>query len=110
MARIAWAELCEQAFLDGAGRLCLIGITQRLPIPSLPVTVYQLMISAHVVDVQVGDELSVEVWITTPRGVSAAPKHPNSLSVGVAAEYLLLTLRDVPLVEEGVYRMAVVID
>lgn len=110
MATIQWAQLCESAFLDNCGRLCLIGVTRRLPVPSLPLAVYQLMIAAHVVDVQFGDELNVEAWITTPRGVAAAPNHPDGLSVSVAAEYLLLTLRDVPLTEEGVYRISVALD
>lgn len=68
------------------------------------------MIAAHVVDVRVGDELNVEAWITTPRGIAAAPNHPDGLSVTVAAEYLLLTLRDVPLSEEGIYQICVAID
>lgn len=110
MATIHWAQLCESAFLDNCGRLCLIGITRRLPVPKLPLAVYQLMIAAHVVDVRVGDELNVEAWIVTPRGVAAAPNHPDGLSVTVAAEYLLLTLRDIPLAEEGIYRICLAVD
>ena len=110
MATIQWAQLCESAFLDNCGRLCLIGVTRRLPVPSLPLAVYQLMIAAHVVDVHLGDELNVEAWITTPRGISAAPNHPDGLGVSVAADYLLLTLRDVPLTEEGIYRICLAID
>jgi hypothetical protein len=110
MATIQWAQLCESAFLDNCGRLCLIGITRRLPVPKLPLAVYQLMIAAHVVDVQVGDELNVEAWIMTPRGVAAAPNHPEGLNVTVAADYLLLTLRDVPLTEEGIYTICLALD
>jgi hypothetical protein len=45
MARIDWARLCELAFLDAHGRLCLIGVTTHLPVPSLPLAVHQLMIA-----------------------------------------------------------------
>src|SRR5262245_11124413 len=110
MAKIAWAQLCELAFLDSVGRLCVIGITRRLPVPSLPLALNQLMIAAHVVDVRIGDELKVEAWVTTPRGQASAPNHPDDLSVTVAADYLLLALRDIPLTEEGIYRISMAID
>lgn len=110
MARIEWAQVCELAFLDGTGRLCLVGITTRLPVPSLPLAVYQLMMAAQVVDVGMGEEIDVEVWLTTPSGLSTTPSHPNGLNITVAGDYLLVTLRDIPLTEEGVYRFSLSVD
>jgi hypothetical protein len=106
MARIDWAQLCELAFLDNHHRLCLVGITTRVPVPSLPSVVHQLMIAARIVDVQQGDELDFEVSTLTPRGRSSG--HDQSgLDITVAGDYLLITLRDVRLTEEGVYRFGI---
>jgi hypothetical protein len=108
MARIDWAQLCELAFLDDRGRLCLIGVTTHLPVPSLPIAVRQLMIAARVVNVRHGDELDVVVSILTPRGLLAQPETHGALDVAVAGgEFLLITLRDVPLTDEGIYRVLV---
>src|SRR5262245_54053197 len=104
MATIEWAQLCELAFLDSNHRLCLIGITTRLPVPSLPITVHQLMIAAHIVGVQHGDELDVEVAMLTPRGSSSSPEKA-SLDVSVAGEYLLIAVRDIPLTDAGLHRV-----
>ena len=107
MARIDWAQLCELAFLDDRGRLCLIGVTTRLPVPSLPLVVHQLMIAARVVDVQAGDDVDVSVAIYSPRGTSG-DLTPHDLDVTVAGgEYLLITLRDLPVCEQGIHQIVV---
>jgi len=105
MASIRWAHLCELAFLDNCGRLCVIGVTTQMAVPSLPLAVRQLMIAAHVVDVRPGDEVSFGVSIATPMGISMAPDHADGLDVAVAGDYLLITMRDIPLTEEGVYHV-----
>src|SRR5262245_41958613 len=108
MASVDWAQACELAFLDNLGRLCLIGVTTHLPVPSLPMALRQLMIAARVVDVGVGEELDVSVSILTPGGALAQPSAPGALDVTVAgSEFLLFTLRDIPVREEGVYRVIV---
>jgi len=84
MASIDWAQLCELAFLDDHGRLCLIGVTTHLPVPSLPIAVRQLMIAARVVNVRDGDELDVVVSILTPQGLLAQPETHGALDVAVA--------------------------
>jgi hypothetical protein len=107
MARIEWAQLCELAFLDNCDRLCLVGITTRLPVPSLPLAVNQLMIAVRVADVRHGEGIELGVSMQTPSGLSTAPDQPDGLQVTVAAEYVLITLRQVPLTEEGIYRFSV---
>src|SRR5262245_46439121 len=108
MASLDWAQACELAFLDNQGRLCLIGVTTHLPVPSLPVALRQLMVAVRVVDVGIGEELDVSVSILTPGGVLAMPSAPGALDVTVAAsEFLLFTMRDIPVREEGVYRVIV---
>ena len=107
MARIEWAQLCELAFIDSCDRLCLVGVTTRLPVPTLPLAVHQLMIAVRVSGVRFGEAIDLGVAMKTPSGVSAAPDQPDGLDVTVTAEYVLITLRQVPLTEEGIYRFAV---
>jgi len=107
MAHIAAVHLCELAFLDNCDRLCLIGVTSRLPVPTLPIAVNQLMIAAHVLDVRPGETRDFGVSLTTPSGLSTAPDSPDGIAVQVFAEYVLVTLRQIPLTEEGIYRFTI---
>src|SRR5580692_2693167 len=107
MTSIEWARPCETAFLDRYDRLCLIGVITHFPVPSLPVAVNQFMIAARVIDVPADDEFDVGVSVTTPNGLSVAPDGPEGFQVEVAGEYVLITLRQMPLTAEGVYRFLV---
>src|SRR5262245_36211398 len=110
MATISWLQLCEHAFLDSADRLCVIGLTNRFMVPTLPVAVHHLMLAARVVGVRPGDELDVGVSVTTPSGLSPSPGDPECVDVSIAGEYILITLRQFPLGEEGLYRFAISLD
>src|ERR1700738_1173688 len=107
MARLEWAQLCEMAFLDSCNRLCLIGVTTRFPVPSLPLAVHHLMFAGRVVDIRPGEEIDVEVAIATPNKLWTIPNGPEGLEISLAAEYVFITLRDLPLTEEGMYRFVV---
>jgi hypothetical protein len=107
MARIAWLQLCENAFLDNTDRLCVIGVTNRFPVPTLPIAVHQLMIAGRIVDVRPGEAIEVGISITTPSGLSPSPDDPHCIDISSAGEYVLVTLRQFPLEEEGMYRFVV---
>src|SRR5262245_13513683 len=109
MARIEWAQLCELAFLDDCDRLCMIGIMTRFPVPSLPIAMRQLMIVARIVDIHSGDSVRVAASLVTPSGRSLAVHQTDGFDVAVTAEYLFITLRDVPISEEGVHRLVLTI-
>lgn len=110
MARIDWVLAAETAFLDSHARLCMVGITTRLIVPSLPVGIRQLMVVAHIVDQRAGEELEVGAAVLTPAGTWATPDDPDCVHIEVAAEYVLVTLRDLPVREEGTHRFAVYLD
>ena len=110
MARIDWAQLCELAFLDNCGRLCVIGITNRFPVPSLPPAVTQIMIAARIVDIRPGEEFDVSLSVAMPNGLWTAPDDSEGYEVGIAGEYVLMTLRNLPLHQEGIYRFEVSLD
>jgi hypothetical protein len=105
MARIDWMLLCETAFLDRQDRVSLIGVATEFPVPSLPLVIKQMMMVARVVDARPGDEMRVGVAIGTPSGQWTQPRD-DGFAVEQAGEYLLITLRDVPLLEAGLYQFA----
>src|SRR5262245_34831612 len=110
MATLEWAQLCELAFFDNCERLCMVGITTRLSVPCLPLAVHQLMVAARLVGVQPGQAVEVNVGILTPDGRATSPAHDTSLDVMPTSEYLLITLRDIPLMQEGLHRVVVSAD
>src|SRR5262249_9967 len=66
-----------------------------------------LMIVVRIADVQSNESFSVGVLMVTPSGVSLSPRHADSFDITVTGEYIFITLRDIPLKEEGLYRFAV---
>jgi len=103
MATIDWALVCNAAFFDQQQRLCMIGIAQEFPVPQLPIVVRQVMMVARLRDVRLADEMVVTVAVITPSGLVNAPIAANSMIVELAGEFVIVTMRDVPLAEEGAY-------
>jgi len=103
MAKIEWAQVCELAFVDKYDRLCMIGVTTKLAVPSLPLLVRRLMIAARIADAQDGETFTVGGHITTPGGNVITPNQTDCFDVSIEGEYLLITLSDFPLSEEGIY-------
>lgn len=104
MARIDWALACDVAFFDREARLCIIGVLQRFAVPHLPLLVRQLMLVARLTELSLVEEVGVTVAVVTPNGLVTAPAMSDSVIVEMSGEYILATLRDVPLSEEGPYR------
>jgi hypothetical protein len=110
MVRIDWAQICEMAFLDDCDRLCMIGVMTRFAAPALPIAMRQLMVVVRVADMQKSERFSIGVSLVTPSGVSMTPpRHEDSFDIAITAEYIFITLRDVPLAEEGIHRFAVAV-
>jgi hypothetical protein len=107
MARIESLTACELAFLDRQDRLCVIGMTTHLPVPKLPVELNQLMLVARLTDLRTVEEFGVRVEVVTPGGLFSNPRDPGCLSIDMAGPFVFITLRALPLTEEGVYRFEV---
>ena len=108
MIRIEWAHLCEMAFLDDCERLCLIGVMSRFPAPELPIAMRQLMIVVRIAGVQAEETFGIGVSMATPSGVSLTPKHED-VDIAMTADYIFITLRDIPLADEGPHRFTVAV-
>ena len=109
MIRIDWVQLCEMAFLDDCDRLCMIGIMTRFPAPQLPIAMRQVMIVLRIADVQAEESFGIGVSMTTPCGVSLTPPRGDGFDIALTAEYIFITLRDIPLAEEGLHRFTVAV-
>jgi hypothetical protein len=107
MARIDWLTACELAFLDRQDRLCVIGMTTHLPVPCLPLELNQLMLVARLTDLRSVEEVGVRVEVVTPGGLFSSPRDPGCVSIEMAGTFVFVTLRGLPLTQEGVYRFEV---
>jgi len=103
VARVDWALACELAFLDAQDRLCVIGVTTRMPVPRLPILVNQLMLVAHLADLKTTEELEIAAAIVAPTGLWQTPTDADGLTIEVARDYVFVTLRGIPLYHEGVH-------
>ena len=103
MARIDWALVCDLAFLDRQDRLCIVGIARRFPVPSLPLSIGQVMLVARLADIRPVEEVAISIAVVTPGGQRTTPTGAQSIAIEMAGEYVLATLREIPLIEEGVY-------
>jgi hypothetical protein len=110
VATIEWAVVCELGFFDRHQRMCVIGVFQQFSTPTLPLALSQVMLVAKLTDLRVIDELDLALAVEPPGGLWIAPTTSDSAVVEMANGYVLATLRDIPLTEEGVYRFQIVID
>jgi len=109
MARVDWTVLCELAFLDRQDRLCVIGLTTALPVPQLPILVNQLMLVARLDALRPVEEIEVAAAVVSPAGIWKTPSGDDSLSIEMAREFVLVTLRNIPLAEEGIHSFRILI-
>ncbi|MGC4083502.1 MAG: hypothetical protein QM736_15670 [Vicinamibacterales bacterium] len=107
MARIDWLVGCDMAFFDRQDRLCVVGMITHLPVPRLPLAIHQLTLVGKLADVQMEEEFDVRVEVVLPSGLFSCPRDPRCINIELAGQYVLVTLRDVPLTEEGAYRFEV---
>src|SRR4029077_19115479 len=109
MARVDWAILCELAYLDQQDRLCVVGITTTLPVPRLPILVNQLMMVARLDELKAVEEIHVAAAVVSPSGMWTTPSADAGVSIAMAREYVLVTLRSIPIREEGVHSFRMLI-
>src|SRR5262245_38200199 len=109
MARVDWTVLCELAFLDRQDRLCVIGLTTALPVPQLPILVNQLMLVARLDGLRPIEEIQVAAAVVSPTGIWKTPSDDDSVSIEMAREFVLVTLRSIPLTEEGIHSLRILI-
>jgi len=106
MAQVEWLMACDLAYFDREERLCMVGVTKHLLLPSLPVRLRGLTLVAQLTNVRPGERLTLGVIVSTPEGEWIKPSNPNSVQIEVNDRYILASLRDLPIDDEGKYRFA----
>jgi len=107
--QVDWTILCELAFLDRQDRLCVVGLTTTLPVPQLPIVVNQLMLVARLDGLKLIEEIQVAAAVVSPSGIWKTPSVDDSVSIEMAREFVLVTLRSIPLAEEGIHSFRLLI-
>ena len=80
---------------------------REFPAPSIPLAISQVMLVAKLTDIRPVEELSIAIRVLPPSGRRTSPAHSDAVVIEMAREYVLATLRDVPICEEGVYRFQI---
>jgi hypothetical protein len=107
MAGIAWVVLCESMFRDETDRLCLLGIADHLPVPSLPLVLVDHLVVAKLTHGSGPEALGVSFGVMTPGGCWVSPSSDATAVVSMSGNYLIVGLRTLPLREEGVHTFEV---
>ena len=109
MARIDWTVLCDLAFFDRQDRLCMVGVTDTIPLPRLPISLTQLTLVSHLTELRPVEELHVAVAVTTPGGATQLPSDPECVVIEVVGAYVVATLRFLPFHEAGAYSFQIAV-
>jgi hypothetical protein len=62
-----------------------------------------MMLVGRLTDIEPVEEIGVSVGVVMPSGAWST-RHSGHIVIEMAGEYVLVTLRDIPLSEEGVHR------
>jgi hypothetical protein len=104
MAHIDWSVICDLAYFDATGRLCLLGVETEDSVPVLPVGTQRFTIVARVKDASIGDAAPLMLSVISPRGEWRDVTPEREFVAERQAEYLIVHLPRFRLVEEGLYR------
>jgi len=107
-ATVDWVVVCESIGRDNAtGRLSLIGLASHLPVPSLPLLLNEHRVVARLAHLQAGQSVDVSFGIVTPAGLWITPAADDAAELEMVGEFVVITLRSLPLREEGIHRFEV---
>jgi hypothetical protein len=104
MARIDWSVICDLAYFDATGRLCLLGVETETAVPRLPVGTQHFTIVARVRDGRIGEGVLPLLSVISPRGEWWDVTPEREFLVERHAEYLIVHVPALRLVDEGLYR------
>jgi hypothetical protein len=107
MATINWAVMCETAFPDELGRLSIVRIVRTLAAPALPFELHQQTLVAHLKDIEPTEGIEMVVLVVAPNESLVTPQSTDCAVIEMSGEYVLVTLRDLPIRHEGVYRFGI---
>ena len=104
MARIDWSVICDLAYFDATGRLCLLGVETESAVPRLPVGTQRFTIVARVRDGWIDEKVVPLLAVVSPQGEWRTIAAEREFLVERHAEYLIVHLPALRLIDEGLYR------
>lgn len=106
-----WALLCEHAQFDADHRLNIERVIRRREIPRLNVGISDFaLVVGFREKLPHGDGIEFGLVINTPSGLRTVPTEAGAITVEGADVFLIVTIRNMPLNEAGVYRIALEMD
>lgn len=109
LAMCEWAHVCDHAFFDRQGKLCLIGVVETILVDSLPATHPRLALAYHISgESDAVAELRVTLLEPDDRRIFKAD---STVALGPAGQHNgVLHLNDIPLTKGGLHRFTLLVD
>ena len=109
MADCDWAILCDYAFLDAGGKMCIIGIFERIYAQTVPAIHPQAVIVAKLRGAP-GEEVQLRVEIRRPNGLSLMRLDGTAKMSVEGGAGIQLRLAGLNLPDMGTYECSVYIE
>jgi len=110
MAHIDWSVICDLAYFDATGRLCLLGVETAGSVPRLPVGAQRFTIVARVRDGWIRDGIVPDLSVVSPKGDWCSILPGRDYLVETNAEYVIVHVPRLQLIDEGLYRFELALD
>ena len=110
MPAINWVFLCNNAYVDGAGRSCLTGIFENLNVGSLPVNQPQMFIGLQVT-MAGGESYHVLVEVISPSGEVLSTNNTSLTALPSGGRtFLPFEISNIMFSETGEHRIRILFD
>jgi hypothetical protein len=106
MAECDWVILCDYAFLDQGGKMCLIGAFDRVFAPSVPSALHQSSIAMKLLG-EPNDTVEFRVEITRPTGGQLASVGGSLKMPDAGSQNVQFNIAGLPLPDYGLYAVNV---
>jgi hypothetical protein len=100
-----WAFICFRAFFDDDHQLFVERLVRRFNVPKLGIAFTEFtIVTVLKTRPREGENVNINLDILTPSGTHCNPQDPNAVRIECGNDFLLLTLKEMPILEEGTYR------
>ena len=110
MPSINWVFLCNNAYVDGAGRPCLTGIFEDLNVGSLPINQPQMYVGLQVT-MAGGESYQVRVEMLSPSGQVLSTINTSLIALPTGGRtFLPFEISNVMFSETGEHQIRILFD
>ena len=102
MANVDWSAVCDMAYFDGTGRLCLFGVEPG-GIRTMPLGFQHLALVVRLTDRDPHDDLRPALFVTVPTGECRVADDVLDFSVESRGDYVIVHVPSLQIDQEGTY-------